>query len=184
MKDTAIVLRRFNPAASPPYPILRFGVCLWDQASSAADNVSEVPWQSARCHDNFGYGCHNHSGCKSAKMMCSQPANVTILLQDELYTPYLGQLAKLAFLASAVHQAIFTIFSTLPFAVGQVRITVLSFSKLGPKGQPCKFFVIHMLPTSIPSGTTLAQILCQDSQCKSVGGSCAWHKSWSCGFCG
>lgn len=41
-------------------------------------------------------------------------------LQDELYTPYLGQLAKLAFLASAVHQAIFTMFSTLPFAVGQV----------------------------------------------------------------
>lgn len=88
--------------------------------------------------------------------MCSQPANVTILLQDELYTPYLGQLAKLAFLASAVHQAIFTIFSTLPFAVGQVRITVLHFSKLGPKGQPCKSCVTHMLPTRSPSGTTLA----------------------------
>ena len=44
-------------------------------------------------------------------------------MQDELYTPYLGQLAKLAFLASAVHQAIFTIFSTLPFAVGQVHIS-------------------------------------------------------------
>ena len=44
-------------------------------------------------------------------------------LQDDLYTPYLGQLAKLAFLASAIHQAVFTIFSTLPFAVGQVRGT-------------------------------------------------------------
>lgn len=43
--------------------------------------------------------------------------------QDDLYAPYLGQLAKLAFLASAVHQMIFTIFSTLPFAVGQVRLT-------------------------------------------------------------
>jgi hypothetical protein len=42
-------------------------------------------------------------------------------LQDDLYTPFLGQLAKLAFLASAVHQTIFTIFSTLPFAVGQVQ---------------------------------------------------------------
>lgn len=42
-------------------------------------------------------------------------------LQDDLYAPYLGQLAKLAFLASAVHQAVFTVFSTLPFAVGQVR---------------------------------------------------------------
>lgn len=43
-----------------------------------------------------------------------------MVFQDDLYTPYLGQLAKLAFLASAVHQAVFTIFSTLPFAVGQV----------------------------------------------------------------
>ncbi len=40
---------------------------------------------------------------------------------DELYTPWLGQLAKLAFLGSAVHQFVFTVASTLPFAVGQAR---------------------------------------------------------------
>ena len=49
-------------------------------------------------------------------------------MQDELYTPYLGQLAKLAFLASAMHQAIFTIFSTLPFAVGQVCLVSRLYS--------------------------------------------------------
>ena len=49
-------------------------------------------------------------------------------MQDELYTPYLGQLAKLAFLASAMHQAIFTIFSTLPFAVGQVCLVSRRYS--------------------------------------------------------
>ncbi len=44
-----------------------------------------------------------------------------IIFKDEAYTPWLGQLAKLAFLGSAVHQAVFTLASTLPFAVGQAR---------------------------------------------------------------
>ena len=37
------------------------------------------------------------------------------------YGPVLGALAKLAFLSSGVHQAVFTARSTLPFAVGQVQ---------------------------------------------------------------
>ena len=44
-----------------------------------------------------------------------------IIFKDDIYTPWLGQLAKLAFLGSAVHQFVFTIVSTLPFAVGQVH---------------------------------------------------------------
>ena len=43
-----------------------------------------------------------------------------IIFKDELFTPWLGQLAKLAFLGSSVHQLVFTLASTLPFAVGQV----------------------------------------------------------------
>ena len=43
-----------------------------------------------------------------------------IIFKDELFTPWLGQLAKLAFLGSSVHQLVFTLVSTLPFAVGQV----------------------------------------------------------------
>ena len=53
-------------------------------------------------------------------------------MQNELYTPYLGQLAKLAFLASAVHQTVFTMFSTLPFSVGQVKPACLEV-----KGMSC-----------------------------------------------
>ncbi len=44
-----------------------------------------------------------------------------IIFKDDIYTPWLGQLAKLAFLGSAVHQFVFTVVSTLPFAVGQVQ---------------------------------------------------------------
>jgi SulP family sulfate permease len=47
-------------------------------------------------------------------------------MQDDLYAPYLGQLSKLAFLASAIHQTVFTLLSTLPFAVGQVSRSALA----------------------------------------------------------
>eukprot|EP00884_Botryococcus_braunii_P017697 jgi/Botrbrau1/4610/Bobra.60_2s0095.1 len=50
-----------------------------------------------------------------------------IIFQDKLYAPYLGQLAKMAFLASGVHQLVFTLCSTLPFAVGQVQDVGLIF---------------------------------------------------------
>lgn len=49
-------------------------------------------------------------------------------VQDKLYAPYLGQLAKMAFLASGVHQLVFTLRSTLPFAVGQVQVTASALS--------------------------------------------------------
>ena len=38
-----------------------------------------------------------------------------------MYHKYLGQLAKFAFLASSIHQLVFTLGSNLPFAVGQVQ---------------------------------------------------------------
>lgn len=37
-----------------------------------------------------------------------------------MYAPFLGQLAKLVFLASSMHQLTISIFSTLPFVIGQV----------------------------------------------------------------
>ena len=45
-----------------------------------------------------------------------------MVLQDPAYSQYLGDLAKLGFFASGVHQAVFTIMSTLPYAVGQVQV--------------------------------------------------------------
>jgi hypothetical protein len=43
-------------------------------------------------------------------------------VQDPLYKPLLGQLARVSFFSAAVHQLMFTIFSTLPFAVGQPQV--------------------------------------------------------------
>lgn len=44
------------------------------------------------------------------------------VLQDPLYKPLLGQLARVSFFSAAIHQLVFTIFSTLPFAVGQPQV--------------------------------------------------------------
>ncbi len=43
-----------------------------------------------------------------------------IIFQHPLYQPVLGPLVKLVFLSCALHQLVFVVFSTLPFAVGQV----------------------------------------------------------------
>ncbi len=48
-------------------------------------------------------------------------------LQDHFFQPVLGQMVKLVFLSSGVHQLIFSIKSTLPFAVGQVQDVGLIF---------------------------------------------------------
>ena len=44
-----------------------------------------------------------------------------IIFKDDVYIPYLDQLAKLAFLGSAMHQIVFTVASSLPYAVAQVH---------------------------------------------------------------
>uniref|UniRef100_A0A383VST7 STAS domain-containing protein n=1 Tax=Tetradesmus obliquus TaxID=3088 RepID=A0A383VST7_TETOB len=50
-----------------------------------------------------------------------------IVYQDPTYKPLLGQLARIAFFSAAMHQLVFTIFSTLPFAVGQPQDVGLIF---------------------------------------------------------
>eukprot|EP00208_Stichococcus_sp_RCC1054_P002786 CAMPEP_0206138434 /NCGR_PEP_ID=MMETSP1473-20131121/3325_1 /ASSEMBLY_ACC=CAM_ASM_001109 /TAXON_ID=1461547 /ORGANISM="Stichococcus sp, Strain RCC1054" /LENGTH=727 /DNA_ID=CAMNT_0053531873 /DNA_START=75 /DNA_END=2255 /DNA_ORIENTATION=- len=52
---------------------------------------------------------------------------VAIIFKDPLYRPWVGQLAKLGFLASGLHQVVFTLMSTLPYAVGQVQDVGLIF---------------------------------------------------------
>ena len=49
------------------------------------------------------------------------------MLQDHFFQPVLGQMVKLVFLSSGVHQIVFSIKSTLPFAVGQVQDVGLIF---------------------------------------------------------
>ncbi|KAL3148948.1 hypothetical protein ABBQ32_001807 [Trebouxia sp. C0010 RCD-2024] len=50
-----------------------------------------------------------------------------IIFQDHFFQPVLGQMVKLVFLSSGVHQLVFSIKSTLPFAVGQVQDVGLIF---------------------------------------------------------
>ena len=49
------------------------------------------------------------------------------LLQDKFFRPYSGSLVRLVLLCAAIHQAVFTMLSTIKFAVGQVQDVGLIF---------------------------------------------------------
>ncbi|KAL6776708.1 hypothetical protein ACKKBF_B30640 [Auxenochlorella protothecoides x Auxenochlorella symbiontica] len=51
----------------------------------------------------------------------------SIIFQAPFFAPYIGQLVKLVCLSSALHQLIFSLFSTMPFAMGQVQDVGLIF---------------------------------------------------------
>lgn len=53
-----------------------------------------------------------------------------IIFKDDIYTQYLDQLAKLAFLGSAMHQIVFTVVSSLPYAVAQVHSHLKAYGEL------------------------------------------------------
>jgi len=50
-----------------------------------------------------------------------------VIFRDPLYAPNMASLAKLVCFSSAVHQVFFCLFSTLPFAIGQVQDAGLIF---------------------------------------------------------
>ncbi|MEW5305292.1 MAG: hypothetical protein WDW36_007844 [Sanguina aurantia] len=54
-------------------------------------------------------------------------AFAAIVFQAPTYAPYLGSMCKLFFFSSAVHQLVFLMCSSLPFAVGQVQDVGLIF---------------------------------------------------------
>ena len=58
-------------------------------------------------------------------------------MQDHVYRPQLPLLAKLMFLSSAIHQTIFMLLSSLPFAIGQVQRLVHQHQHYPLKGM-CK----------------------------------------------
>ena len=62
---------------------------------------------------------------KAAAVRCciyslSRQINSPVCLQDPSYAPFLGQLAKLVFLASSMHQLTVSVCSSLPYVIGQV----------------------------------------------------------------
>jgi SulP family sulfate permease len=44
-----------------------------------------------------------------------------LVFRSGVYQPYMPMLAKLFILSSVIHQVCFSLFSSLPYAVGQVR---------------------------------------------------------------
>jgi len=50
-----------------------------------------------------------------------------VIFAHEVFQPHINALSKLVILASVVHQFAFTLFSTLPFAIGQVQDAGLIF---------------------------------------------------------
>lgn len=56
-------------------------------------------------------------------------AFASIVFQHEVYRPFLESFCRLFFLSSALHQMVFNIYSTLPFAMGQVQDVGVVFLK-------------------------------------------------------
>ena len=50
-----------------------------------------------------------------------------VIFHHDVYSPYMNALPKLVILSSAIHQLGFTIFSSLPFAIGTVQDAGLIF---------------------------------------------------------
>ena len=51
----------------------------------------------------------------------------SVIFSHEVYQPHINALSKLVILSSVVHQFCFTIFSSLPFSIGQVQDAGLIF---------------------------------------------------------
>lgn len=56
-------------------------------------------------------------------------AFASIVFQHEIYKPFLESFCRLFFLSSAFHQIVFNVYSTLPFAMGQVQDVGVVFLK-------------------------------------------------------
>lgn len=65
------------------------------------------------------YGLINASICLPASISFS-----TIIFQHEAFAPYLPVLVRLVLLSSAVHATVFVALSSMPFAVGQVQVSL------------------------------------------------------------
>jgi sulfate permease, SulP family len=64
--------------------------------------------------------CLRQGGC------CHQYQKPPVL-QDSFFRPYSGSLVRLVLLCAAIHQAVFTMLSSIKFAVGQVQDVGLIF---------------------------------------------------------
>lgn len=56
-------------------------------------------------------------------------AFAAIVFKEPVYAPYVDQLCKFFFLSSAIHQAVFCLLSSLPYAIGQVRLEAMELAQ-------------------------------------------------------
>lgn len=73
------------------------------------------------CASMIGTGLIGQNGQSSCAHALAQAFTVMGRMQDGAYAPFLGQLAKLVFLASSMHQLTVSVFSSIPFVIGQAR---------------------------------------------------------------
>lgn len=73
------------------------------------------------CASMTGTGLIGQKGQSSCAHALAQAFTGMRRMQDGTYAPFLGQLAKLVFLASAMHQLTVSVFSSIPFVIGQAR---------------------------------------------------------------
>jgi SulP family sulfate permease len=90
------------------------------------------------------------------------------MFSEQVYAPFMPSLAKLCLLSSATHQLIMSVFSTLPFAVGQVqdagliflqRMTTRIARRLVDEGEPDNVVVSTALTATALSTATLGLCL-------------------------
>eukprot|EP00879_Flechtneria_rotunda_P026975 GHRR01028828.1.p1 GENE.GHRR01028828.1~~GHRR01028828.1.p1 ORF type:complete len:515 (+),score=170.87 GHRR01028828.1:54-1547(+) len=92
-------------------------------AAAAAANVKgKQQLRMAALRQNVLYGIIN-----SIVGIPTMISFAAIVYQDPFYKPLLGQLARLSFFSAATHQLVFTLCSSLPFAVGQPQDVGLIF---------------------------------------------------------
>jgi len=78
-----------------------------------------------------------------------------IVFSHDLFQPYMPMLAKLFILSSVVHQATFSLVSSLPYAVGQIQDAGLIFlSKIATS----VVFLLHDKPAEVVVSTTLVTL--------------------------
>lgn len=78
-----------------------------------------------------------------------------IVFSHELFQPYMPMLAKLFILSSVVHQATFSLVSSLPYAVGQIQDAGLIFLSKIATGV---VFLLHDKPAEVVVSTTLVTL--------------------------
>lgn len=75
----------------------------------------EEPWYTQPLNSVI-YGIINTIACVPVLYGYAQ-----IVFSQDIYQAYMPMLAKLFIFSSVVHQAVFSLFSSLPYAVGQVQ---------------------------------------------------------------